>query len=137
MREKTLEDKRKEMAIIIAKLNEENDRLKALFDRQTQVKKNIDYFYEEGREINIFEITGHKDFLAKIMTDIQNQDLLVERIKHVLHLKQREVTEALKEVKVLEKLKEKQETAFYKSVSLMEAKELDDIATTRYAKASA
>jgi len=52
-------------------------------------------------------------------------------------LKQLEVTDALKEVKILEKLKETQEKKFYQEILYTEAKELDDIASTRFKKVPA
>ena len=47
-------------------------------------------------------------------------------------MKQEAVNEALKDVKVLEKLKEKQSQKFYKDIEMKEANEIDDISTARY-----
>ena len=47
-------------------------------------------------------------------------------------IKQAEVQEAYKQVKVLEKLKEKQEKEFYTTVDKLFDKEIDDLAITRY-----
>ena len=58
--------------------------------------------------------------------------MTIENTKKVLKIKQNEVNEALKEVKVLEKLKETQSEKFYKAIEKKEAEEIDDIATTRY-----
>ena len=48
--------------------------------------------------------------------------------------KQSEVNQALKEKKILEKLKEKEKNAFYQEFIKQEAKELDDLASTRHAR---
>ncbi len=132
MREKKLEEKRKEMAKVIAKLNEQNQALNNLFSRHNSAKQSLETIYESGQELDIVEITNYKDFLGKIMNDAKNQEKTIENTKYLLKFKQLEVSEALKEVKILEKLKEKQEKKFYQNVEYIQAKEIDDIATTRY-----
>ena len=57
---------------------------------------------------------------------------MIADIENELELKQEEVREALKAKKMLEKLKEKEYKAFLKDFEQREAKELDDIALTRY-----
>lgn len=132
MREKKLEDKRREMAQIIAILNEQNQRLENLISKQNNVRKSLETIYGSGEELNIREITNYKDYLGKVIVDAKNQEIIIERIQYQLKLKQLEVTEALKEVKVFEKLKETQEKKFYQHYEYVQAKEIDDIASTRY-----
>lgn len=134
MREKKLEDKRREMAKVIAQLNEQNEVLQGFTTRKEQVKTSLERIYESGENLDILEITNYKDYLGKISVDIQNQGKVIEKTQYLLRFKQLEVTEALKEVKVLEKLKETQEKKFYSHVNYVEAKELDDIASTRFRK---
>ena len=134
MREKKLEDKRREMALVIAKLNEQNQHLQGIIQRQASVKTSLEDIYNSGKELDITEITNYKDFLGKTMVDAKNQEVVIERTKNLLRFKQMEVTEALKELKILEKLKETQQKKFYEHYNYMEAKEIDDIASTRYKK---
>lgn len=132
IREKKLEDKRLEMAKVIAKLNEQNEHLEGLIGKKELARESLEKIYSSGEELNILEITNYKDFIGRMITESKNQELLIERTKALLKLKQMEVTNALKEVKVLEKLKETQEKKFYQHYEYVQAKEIDDIATTRY-----
>lgn len=134
MREKKLEDKRREMAKVIAQLNEQNAVLQGFTTRKEQVKNNLENIYSSGETLDILEITNYKNYLGKVTVDIKNQEKVIEKTQYLLKFKQLEVTEALKEVKVLEKLKETQEKKFYNHVNYVEAKELDDIASTRFKK---
>lgn len=134
MREKKLEEKRLEMAKIISLLNEQNQVLEDLISRQNVTRTSLENIYENGKELDILEITNYKDYLGKIIVDAKNQEMIIEKIKYTLKLKQFEVTEALKEVKVFEKLKETQEKKFYQHYEYIQAKEIDDIASTRYRK---
>lgn len=135
MREKKLEDKRREMAKVIAQLNEENQKLEELVSKREFSKSSLERIYEGRGELDILEITNHKDYLGKIASDVKTQDEVIKQVRNVLRFKQLEVTEAYKEVKVLEKLKETQEKKFYQHYEYVEAKEIDDMATTRYKKA--
>lgn len=134
MREKKLEDKRREMALVIAKLNEQNEQLAQLFQRQENAKITLEGIYSSGKELDILEVTNYKNYLGKMITDSKNQQIVINRTKNLLRFKQMEVTEALKEVKILEKLKETQEKKFYEHYNYVQAKEIDDIASTRYKK---
>ena len=134
IREKKLEDKRLEMAKIISLLNEQNQQLEELISKQNNAKNTLESIYSGGQELDILEITNYKDYLGKVIVDAKNQEAVIEKTKNFLKFKQLEVTEALKEVKILEKLKETQEKKFYQEILYVEAKELDDIASTRYKK---
>lgn len=135
MREKKLEDKRKEMAVVVAKLNDQLEALESLMSRQQSIKDNIEFIYCEGKELNIQEVTNYKDYLGKVIVDARNQEQVIEQTRYLLKFKQLEVQEALKEVKVLEKLKETQEKKYYQNYEYIQSKEIDDIASTRYKKA--
>lgn len=134
MREKKLEDKRREMALVIAKLNEQNQQLQGIIQKQEDAKITLENIYGSGRELDILEVTNYKNYLGKMITDAKNQQIVIDRTKNLLRFKQLEVTEALKEVKILEKLKETQEKKFYEHYNYVQAKEIDDIASTRYKK---
>ena len=134
MREKKLEEKRLEMAIVIAKLNEQNQYLEELILKHNSAKDTLEKIYESSEELDILEITNYKNYLGKVITDAKNQEKIIEKTNYLLKFKQLEVTEALKEVKILEKLKETQEKKFYQHYESVQAKEIDDISSTRYKK---
>ena len=132
MREKKLEDKRREMAKVIAQLNEQNQKLETLVNKKDNTKTSLEKIYEGRKELDILEITNYKDYLSKIITDGKTQEKVIENTKNMLKFKQLEVTNALKEVKIMEKLKETQEKNFYQHYEYVQAKEIDDISSTRY-----
>lgn len=132
MREKTLEDKRREMAVVIAKLNEQTEYLEGLISKEANARGALESIYEGAKELDIMEITNYKDYLSKVIVEQKNQEMVIEKTKNLLRFKQLEVTEALKAVKILEKLKETQERKFYQHYEYVMAKEIDDIASTRY-----
>lgn len=134
MREKKLEDKRREMAVVISKLNAQSEQLAGLVARRNSARNSLEGIYEDSKELDIMEITNYKDFIGKVIVDAKNQENVIQNTKHLLKFKQLEVTEALKELKILEKLKETQEKKFYQNIQYVEAKEMDDIASTRYKK---
>lgn len=134
MREKKLEEKRREMAKVVAELNEQNQKLETMFLRKDSVKSSLENIYESAKELDILEITNYKDYLGRMTNDIKNQETVIEKTTHLLRFKQLEVSNALKEVKILEKLKETQEKKFYQHYDYLQAKEIDDIASTRYKK---
>lgn len=136
MREKKLEEKRKEMAVVIAKLNEQNEQMETLKQTQSKVLGSLENIYESGQELDILEITNYKGYFGRLIVEIKNQEEVIKKTEDLLRVKKLFVTEALKEVKVLEKLKEKQEKDFYKQYEYIQAKEIDDIASTRYRRAS-
>lgn len=134
MREKDLERARLEMAKVIKVLNEKTQVLDNLIAKKDAIGDELDLIYSNNSQINISEILTCGGFLGKIETDIRNQLISIESTKKILKIKQIEVNEALKKVKIMERLKEKQERAFLEEINYAEALELDDIATTRYKK---
>lgn len=136
MREKKLEEKRREMAKVITLLNMQKKELEDTIARQNSIQNYLEGLYTSGEELDILEVTNYKDFFGKTIVDIKKQEKVIEKTQILLQFKQYEVTEALKEVKVFEKLKETQEKKFYAHYNYLQAKEIDDIASTRYKRAS-
>jgi len=137
MREKALETKRLEMAKVISILNVQVEKLENLTNKKEVTKDALNEIYAREEEIDIFGITNYKNFLSKITNDVRVQEGVIENTRTILKIKQKEVNNALKEVKVLEKLKEQQEKKFYQHYEYVQAKEIDDISSTRYNRAIA
>lgn len=132
MREKVLEQKQLEMARVVNALNLQIQRLEDLVSRQQTTRINLEKIYESDEELDILGVTNYKNFLSKLINDAKIQEGVVENTRNILKFKQMEVNDAHKEVKVLEKLKEKQENKFYQHYEYVQAKEIDDISSTRY-----
>lgn len=131
IREKTLEDKRLEMAQVIQLLNEQQDGLGKLLAKQDAYKEELESLSLED-DLNVFSLANFKNYMVNLQTQIKQQEANIENTKKALRVKQDAVNEALKDVKVLEKLKEKQSQKFYRDIEIKEANEIDDISTTRY-----
>ena len=132
IREKALEDKRLEMAKVIKILNDYQDELKALEEKQISYNLELENLSTSNGFVNVSELAGYNDYIFRLEQEVKDKLMTIENTKKVLKIKQNEVNEALKEVKVLEKLKETQSEKFYKAIEKKEAEEIDDIATTRY-----
>ncbi len=131
IREKTLEDKRLEMAQVIQLLNEQQDGLGKLLAKQDAYKEELESLSLED-DLNVFSLANFKNYMVNLQTQIKQQEANIENTKKALRVKQDAVNEALKDVKVLEKLKEKQSQKFYRDIEMKEANEIDDISTARY-----
>lgn len=131
IREKTLEDKRLEMAQVIQLLNEQQEGLERLIAKQASYKDELESLSLED-DLNVFALANFKNYMVNLQEQITQQEHNIENTKKALRVKQEAVSEALKDVKVLEKLKEKQSQKFYKDIEMKEANEIDDISTARY-----
>lgn len=131
IREKTLEDKRLEMAQVIQLLNEQQDGLGKLLAKQDAYKEELESLSLED-DLNVFSLANFKNYMVNLQTQIKQQEANIKNTKKALRVKQDAVNEALKDVKVLEKLKEKQSQKFYRDIEMKEANEIDDISTARY-----
>lgn len=131
MRKKVLEQKQLEMAKIVQELNLQIDYRDNLIATEEKARYTLENEYMVG-EINIDQISNYKHYLAQLTIDIKKAEDKINNIKKVLRIKQAEVQEAYKQVKILEKLKEKQEKEFYTKVDKYFDKEIDDLAITRY-----
>lgn len=132
MREKFLQEKQLEMARIVSALNAQIEKLDSLLAKKVNTRNSLESIYESSQELDILEVTNYKNYLSKVINDVKIQEGIISNTKIMLQAKRNEVSEALKEVKVLEKLKEKQEKKFYQHYEYVQAKEIDDIASTRY-----
>jgi len=131
MRRKVLEAKQLEMAKIVRELNKIIEARENLIKTEADSRYTLENKYMVG-EIEITQISNYKGFLEQLLLEIRKADDKIIQIQNILKKKQLEVHEAYKQVKILEKLEEKQEKNFYTELEKFESKEIDDIAITRY-----
>lgn len=86
--------------------------------------------------LDIQTVVGYKNYLIQIDQDIKMQFEIIKKTQFELDEQQQRVNEAYKEVKVLEKLKEKQYKNFLFEFEQTQIKELDDITISRQKRAS-
>lgn len=78
-----------------------------------------------------FHFLMYKD---QLQSQIEQQTRLLQRAKEILKLRIRDTMKARQEKLVLEKLKEKQYLEYQELQSLLEQKEIDELATVSYAR---
>ena len=131
IREKKLDDERLKLAEIQNILNSQLDILNEMQFKRQEIIGKIDALQAQP-EMNIPEIVALRNYLERVQSDIQTQLELIKRTQIRLDEQKIEVENAYKDLKSLENLKEKQEKEHYRSILMMEAKEIDDIAISRY-----
>lgn len=132
MKEKLLEEKLLELAKVQRSFQDAKAKQLELEKYQSEINDALVAVYQSGNELNLMEIQRYKDFINKLIVDISNQKVVIKNIGKLLDLKRHEVNEVLKEKKVLEKLKEKQQKTYYMDFENAQRKELDDISSSRY-----
>lgn len=120
------------MAKVIKLLNDYQDELKALQGKFSSYREEFETIISSESMVDVSQLAGYNGYLFNLEQEIKDKQMTIENTKKVLLVKQQEVNEALKDVKVLEKLKENQSQKFYEMIDKKEASEIDDIVTARY-----
>lgn len=134
IKEKLLEQKLLELSKVQRGLQEAVQKQRTLEGYQNEINEALMNVFQSGNDLDLVEVQRYKDFINKLIVDISNQKVVIQNISKVLELKRKEVNEVLKEKKVLEKLKENQKKKYYQSYEQYQTRELDDIASSRYAR---
>lgn len=80
------------------------------------------------------EITRRDEYVKAVRDDIKVQELTLEAVQKRVEKKRIEVVEAVKERKVLESLRDKQEREYLLAYAHAEQNSLDEMASLRYAR---
>lgn len=132
LKEKTLNEKRQELAKVMNLLNDAKLHLEELNDSKEKASLALMEIYQGSEFFDLNKIQMYKEYLIKLDSNIQNQNNIIKQIEKTLKAKQEEVNQALIDKNILEKLKEKQSQKHYKEILHKEAVELDDISISRY-----
>ncbi len=133
IKEKKLEDERLKLGEIISTLEAQKDVLLELSDKKENLKNRLNATLENSI-LDIQFVVDHKNYLERLEQDIKTQFEIIKKTQIQLEEQQIQVNEAYKEVKVLEKLKEKQYKNFLFEYEQNQIKELDDITSSRQKK---
>jgi flagellar protein FliJ len=71
-------------------------------------------------------------YRERLLQDIQNEDTLLQSLAAKVTAKRSELIQRTKELKILERLRNKQALDFYEQEKFAEQKELDEMGTQRY-----
>lgn len=135
LKEKRLEDERLRLAGIISTLESQKDVLLEMNDKKEYLQTQLETITNSS-VLEIQTVVGYKNYLIQIDQDIKMQFEIIKKTQFELDEQQQRVNEAYKEVKVLEKLKEKQYKNFLFEFEQTQIKELDDITISRQKRAN-
>jgi flagellar FliJ protein len=133
IKHKLEEQAKMEFAQARRRLDEEEARLAALFQRKED-------YLEEGRrlrgdKLHVQDIKDNKNFILTIDGYIDLQRLAVRQAEADLETARIKLNEAIKERKTYERLREKAFEEFIKEENAREAKEVDELTSYKHAVA--
>lgn len=134
LKEKKLEDERLKLAGIISVLESQKDILLEMNEKKEYLEAQLENI-TNSQVLDIQNVVGYKNFLNRTTQDIKMQFEIIKKTQFELEEQQIKVNEAYREVKVLEKLKEKQYKNFLFEYEQTQIKEIDDITISRQRKA--
>ena len=133
IKERKLEDERHRLAEIIAKLEEQKDILLEMNKKKESLEKELNNALD-NQVLDIQFTISAKNYLKQMSDDIKMQFEIIKRTQNELNEQKNVVAAAYKEVKILEKLKEKQYKNFMFEYEQNQIKEMDDITSARQKK---
>ncbi|NCC15157.1 MAG: flagellar export protein FliJ [Clostridia bacterium] len=119
-----LENKKAEHARIIAKVNEQNQKIDSLGEKFKGI--NLEYNEKKVAGISIIEAMEYSGFLYKLEVEIQQEKRLLNDLKKIEEEKRAEVVEVKIETSTLEKLKEKKLESYNKEVQKSEERYIEE-----------
>lgn len=130
MKEKLEEQAKNEYAQANARLLTEQEQLELLQQRRDIAEKDLRTVLTEN--LAVLEIRRKEDALEQIKMYVMQQLLTVKRYEKEVEVAREKLTEAMKERKTFEKLKEKALESFLKEEQRTEQKEVDELMSYKY-----
>ena len=128
LRENKEKNTMENLAKVQNQLEIQKDILNDLIMEEERIKSNGTKFKD------IHELRHHNLYKEEIEEKISKQDELIDKTNIKLEEVRRELIEAQKERKIMEKLKEKDMDNYINNMKHIEQKELDEIAVLKYAQ---
>lgn len=130
MKEKLEEQAKNEYGQANARLLQEQEKLDLLTARLEDAKQKLrDVLHEM---LSVKEIRRKEDAVEIIKTYVMQQFLVVKRCEKEVEIAREKLTEAMKERKIFEKLREKAFEEFMKEEGRKEQKEVDELMSYKY-----
>lgn len=130
VKEKLETQAKNEFAIANAKLAEEEEKLEALKCRKREYEDKLRSLYESNLEI--FEINKTQDAIDNMQLRISEQEINVKHAIKNVDLARERLTEAMRDRKTHDKLKEKEFEQFLLDEAAKESKEIDELVSFRH-----
>lgn len=130
MKEKLEEQAKNEYGQANARLLREQEKLDRLTERLEDAKQKLREVLCET--LSVKEIRRKEDAVEIIKTYVMQQFLIVKRCEKEVEIAREKLTEAMKERKIFEKLREKAFEEFMKEEGRKEQKEVDELMSYKY-----
>ncbi len=133
VRRRKEEEKEKELASLKKELRREEEFLEKLRKETSLIAERIGAFQKvDDESLNLEELRREYDYLEVLRNKITRHLNTVEKLMIKIEEKRKELIEASKERKIMEKLKDKQYRKFRSEEERKERKVLDEIGTLNY-----
>jgi flagellar FliJ protein len=120
----------KELAILKKYLADEKKMLAAFKKAKKEASKELEQ--KKRKSVGVFEILLHFRFIEKLSVDIEKQEKRVSDAKKICDKKRENLIEAMKNRKVIEKLKEKGFKQYQQEVAKKEQVFLNEVAVSLF-----
>lgn len=130
MKEKLEEQAKNEYGQANARLLLEQENLEKVKKRQEEAEQRLKQVLYET--LSVTEIRKREDAVEIIKTYVKQQLLIVKRCEKEVEAAREKLTEAMKERKIFEKLREKAFEEFMKEEGRREQKEVDELMSYKY-----
>lgn len=133
LKEKLEEQKKAAFGIEKSKLDEEQRKLDILYEKKVHYQNALVSCFSS--KLDLAAIRKNEDALKVVDVNIEYQSILVTQAERQVELARIQLTEAMKERKTHEKLREKAFEEFKSEIIHTEGKEVDELVSFKYGKA--
>lgn len=133
LKEKLEEQKKAAFGLAKSKLDEEQNKLDNLYMKKNHYQLQLIECFSS--RLDLLNIKKNEEALKVVQIKIEQQCIVVKQAERQVELARIQLTEAMKERKTHEKLREKAFEAFKSEVLHEESKEVDELVSFKYGKA--
>ena len=123
---------KRELSEIRRELKSAEELLTQMIDKELSTREQLQC--EQAHGLSSDQVVAYHAYLNRLSTKIESQREEIASISERLIKKQDEVVEAMKNRKILEKLKDKDKARFNADVQRIERNFIDEIAVTQFAR---
>jgi flagellar FliJ protein len=127
------DEAQRDYRLAVAKVNEQKNKLMQMKTALTEARLEMQTIREGGGKLTAF-LVSIEEFLNGQKVRIQNQNKVIKGLDEITEQKRLVLVEAAKELKTLEKLREKRYNEFKTLVRKKELKTLDEVSVMRAAR---
>jgi flagellar export protein FliJ len=134
VKEKKEDDEKKKYGDLIQLLAQEQRRLVQIQHDRVQTEAELKTKLQNNQGLQVDELKRYGIWKEQLKKAEEKQKLRIIEVEEALERQRIALTEAMKERKTLETLKEQQQEQFNREIDEEEAKMIDELATLKYAR---